>query len=49
MIDNLFTFIRENVFYDRVTNKYIFRGQAFKRNGQAQKAARLAYLMEKKA
>lgn len=49
MVDNLYSFIRQNVFFDRVTGKYLFRGRQFKRNGQAQKAARDAYLQEKRA
>lgn len=46
---DLYSFIRQNVCYDRVTGKYLFRGRQFKRNGQAQKAARDAYLKEKHA
>lgn len=49
MVSNLYTFIRENVFFDRVTGKYVFRGRQFKRNGQAQKAARDAYMKENHA
>lgn len=49
MVSNLYSFIRENVFFDRVTGKYIFRGREFKRNGQAQKAAREAYMKENHA
>lgn len=42
----LYEFIRKNVFYDRVTGKYVFRGREFKRNGQAQKAARDTFIKE---
>lgn len=42
----LYQFIRQNVLHDRFTGKYLFRGREFKRNGQAQKAARDAYLKE---
>lgn len=49
MITDLYTFIRQNVFFDRVTGKYLFRDREFKRNGQAQKAAREAYLKEIRA
>lgn len=45
----LYSFIRHNVFFDRLTGKYIFRGREFKRNGQAQKAARDAYVKENRA
>ncbi len=49
MVSNLYSFIRQNVFFDRVTGKYLFRGRKFKRNGQAQKAAREAYMKENRA
>lgn len=45
----LYNFIRQNVCYDSVTGKYLFRTREFKRNGQAQKAARDAYLKENRA
>lgn len=49
MVDNLYSFIRQNVFFDSVTGKYVFRGREFKRNGQAQKVARDAYMKENRA
>lgn len=46
---DLYSFIRQNVFWDSYTGKYLFRGRQFKRQGQAEKAACDAYRKEKHA
>ncbi|EJS0970449.1 hypothetical protein NW995_002444 [Salmonella enterica] len=46
---DLYGFIRRNVFWDSYTGKYVFRGREYKRQGQAEKAARDAYVKENRA